>query len=338
MNTFGFYDIREIRVPASDLYSAPAGYLVDSTEDVVDTKTTKSTSSADIATDRRSVTVSGVAVGSGEFRNTAGDAANETALVSAGTTFGGPLGTLGGLIAGAAGADIFPDAQKISIGSFQRRVKVNLVSEAPTKKTGEQYVLLVTSRSLCCCPTHKKKPGAHDDSKIIGIQPVDAPPPLEVESVPGPPPVEGRSMRTSGNVMNARTANQLGEMVNDLTKQISTSVGNVAEHPGLDRAYVLGRLARVAITSDSGLFAASDPAGTAAMGRDNLRRVAHALGKDATEVNRFDLLSMPAEALRGVTGMSDREILHVHLDAMGLPTKPVETSSDAGPPTKEALR
>ena len=44
-----------------------------------------------------------------------------------------------------------PDTIQAWAGHARRQVQVNLVSTTPTKKIGEQEVLLVTTRGLCCC-------------------------------------------------------------------------------------------------------------------------------------------------------------------------------------------
>ncbi len=226
------YDIRQIRVPDSETWPAPAGFMIENVVDVESTATPFSSSMVDIAPDRRTVTVSGVAVGRDEWRNAVGDALNEAALVSIGTAFGGPLGTLGGLIAGAAGADVLPDDRNIAIGSFVRRVRVDLRSEQPTRKTGEKTVLLLSSRGVCCCERakpHKEFGG----SKIVSGIALDDRYLQRVKGDPLPPREEVMS-----------PVGDLEVAIADATRQMSLATPSVSEARPLDNSVVLGRKAR----------------------------------------------------------------------------------------------
>lgn len=48
-----------------------------------------------------------------------------------------------------------PDTIQSWAGHARRQVQVNLVSTTPTKKVGEQEVLLITTRGLCCCANER---------------------------------------------------------------------------------------------------------------------------------------------------------------------------------------
>lgn len=59
-----------------------------------------------------------------------------------------------------------PDEIEKTGGFARRQVQVNLVSEEPSKKVGEQQSLLITTRGLCCCPqTDLKIP----DVRVTGV-------------------------------------------------------------------------------------------------------------------------------------------------------------------------
>lgn len=49
-----------------------------------------------------------------------------------------------------------PDTIQSWAGHARRQVQVNLISTTPTKKVGEQEVLLVTTRGLCCCANERR--------------------------------------------------------------------------------------------------------------------------------------------------------------------------------------
>jgi hypothetical protein len=48
-----------------------------------------------------------------------------------------------------------PDTIQEWAGHARRQVQVNLVSTTPTKKVGEQEVLMITTRGLCCCANER---------------------------------------------------------------------------------------------------------------------------------------------------------------------------------------
>lgn len=296
------YDIRQVTVPDSDVYDAPSGFVVESVTDVEATATPFSSSMVDISADRRHVTVSGTAAGRGEFRNTAGDAANTAALASAGTVFGGPLGTLGGLIAAAAGADVFPDERNIASGAFSRRVRIDLKSEQPTVKTGERTVLLLSSRGLCCCEHggHKEFAGP----KVVGARQIDD---RYLERVKGdkrPPPEEVKA-----------AAAQLEQEIADTTRQLSLAVPQVAEAKALDNSIVLARLTEAAVSRMSAETLAQPPASLAGQ---HLKRTAKMLGKGPNEVTRADILGSPG-AVAAAAKLSPKGLMRLHLDALGVP-------------------
>ena len=54
-----------------------------------------------------------------------------------------------------------PDEIQKWAGHARRQIQVNLVSTTPTKQIGEEEVLMITTRGLCCCPSE------------IGIKPMD---------------------------------------------------------------------------------------------------------------------------------------------------------------------
>lgn len=299
------YDIREIRVADSDVFNAPSGYLVESTTDTDATMTPFSTSRVDVANDHRTVTVAGEAVGRGEFRNTAGDIANQAALTSGGTAIGGPIGTIVGTIAGLAGADVFPDTRNITIGSFLRRIRIDLVSEQPTVKLGEQTVLLLTSRAICCCP--ERKHIDHGGPKIVGLQAFDHPAyALRASGAPVPPHEEVPPMAPG----------ELEAAMAEGTRRLSLSVDRVSEAPALDSAFVLGRLTDAALARAGAAALTEAPPG---LSGQRLRRTAEMLGKSPDAVTRADVLAAPGIVAAGAK-VSGHGLLRLQLESLGVPT------------------
>lgn len=64
-----------------------------------------------------------------------------------------------------------PDTIQEWAGHARRQVQVNLVSETPTKQIGEEEALMITTRGLCCCANELgRKPPM--DEWVVGIRPV----------------------------------------------------------------------------------------------------------------------------------------------------------------------
>lgn len=296
--TDGLYDLREIQTPGSYTFTAPAGFLVDTVTDVGPVQTLFSSSSLTLSPDRRTLTVSGIAVGRGEFRNEAGDAENTSQIMNAAWTFGGPLGAVVGGIAAAAGADVIPETRNVVIGSFNRKVIVTLISEQQTVKVAERNVLLLTARGVCCCPAEQLPSIDVSGAKVVAWRDLDHGAPV------------------GGTWTNADAA----LAVSEATRELSLSVGRVADAPALDGAYAFQRLASLALDeADEGLLARSPGALLSGAG---LRRTAKHFGKPAENLTRADVLGDP-QRVALAAGLDHGALLRVQLEALGVPTTSV---------------
>ncbi|MEH3055300.1 MAG: hypothetical protein PGN13_15070 [Patulibacter minatonensis] len=63
-----------------------------------------------------------------------------------------------------------PDEIQQWSGHARRQVQVNLISTTPTKKVGEEQVLMITTRGLCCCDA--KDGRVKLEEKVVGIRPL----------------------------------------------------------------------------------------------------------------------------------------------------------------------
>lgn len=61
-----------------------------------------------------------------------------------------------------------PDKLDQKTGRAERRERVDLISDSPTKQVGEKDVLLITTRGLCCCDGARPPAG----TKVIGVKPI----------------------------------------------------------------------------------------------------------------------------------------------------------------------
>jgi hypothetical protein len=234
--------------------------------------------------DGRSVTLTAKAKGHACYRNSQGDRANDLALIGAGSGIAGFLGTIGGGIAAATGADApgLEEVKNVEIGYARRRVRVHWRSAAKTKKVGERLVLLITTRVLCCCDEPSTPP------KIVEIIPLELPEPefraadprpfereqvIELPDEDGSPittpsagittPSEGTTTAPSvppsgmapsvtpavspSGLMTAREANDLAANVVTETARVASSIDNPAKAPARDTELALARVAELAL-------------------------------------------------------------------------------------------
>jgi hypothetical protein len=63
-----------------------------------------------------------------------------------------------------------PDTIQEWAGHARRQVQVNLVSTTPTKKVGEQEVLMVTTRGLCCCANERLRNPKFGNEYVVAIK------------------------------------------------------------------------------------------------------------------------------------------------------------------------
>ena len=102
------------------VYTAPDGYVIESYTDLVNSSSYGS-SSVTISPNRKTLTLHAEANGKICYEDTFG-------CVNC------------------------PDEWQKHSGSARRQVQVNLISTTPTVQIGEEEVLMITTRGLCCCP------------------------------------------------------------------------------------------------------------------------------------------------------------------------------------------
>ncbi len=287
------------------------------------------TSSYAITPDNRTVTLTGQATGHACFRNTAGDDANFAALAAV----GGPIG----MIAAAAGADIIPKKKNEDSGHINRQLLLHIVSDQRTVKVGETWVLLVTSRGLCCCaegPTDPRPP------KLVWLEPFDrplravpwdkvgrfGPPPTPPQVVAPPtkvpiPPRPGPGPDPVPDTLTARQANVITDIITAATKRISSSIADPHKQPGLDGQYMMFKLTAMAATTEnrqSRMSEAAKPGGPVTQA--GLDKLAKALGKPQGAVTRYDIVTAAAPLLEKTLGVSGPALTTLRVNLLGFPT------------------
>jgi hypothetical protein len=287
------YDLRRVEVAASATYTAPDGYVIAGTVDLVNTATPLSSSDVVVAADQRSLTVSGVAVATGEFQHLTGVLPiRVTTAVMEGAW---------GVIADATGANAIPQVRNAAPGSFTRTVAVSLRSEHPVVNTGEQTTLLLTSRSVTTCAREDASVKGADSSvgRIVGwrdisttLDPADTP-----ETV-------GTRARTE-------------RLIADATRDMTLSPSPALEDRRLDTELSLARLTAAALGRIHEVALRSAPGDV--LSPQRLRTAARTIGKSPSEVTRGDILNSLPSVVEAI-GISGTDLLHLRLDAIAIPT------------------
>lgn len=203
---------------------------------------------------------------------------------------------------------------------------MTFVSEMPTKVTGHTPVLLVTSRGLCCCdiPLTAALPGY--EPKIVAVEPLADSGYLashgQLGVLPRAPvvaPFGDEPGYALARGMNARQANYLQELVGAAAKRISTSVAEPAKAPPLDGAYFMLRLLGVTLKSGVGSVKLRGSLDRS-VPEQHREAIGAVVGKNANQLTRFDLASLPEGTIANATGLSLAEATSLRLNALGFPT------------------
>ena len=228
----------------------------------------------------------------------------------------------------------------------------NLISKEPTRKVGTRKYLLVTTRGLCCC---ENKRGRSSKPGVIGVFPVDdlvlrdgAKYGLVLEEAK--PSAKGtaslrdimkgfESTGTSGKKrqadekeskrtepgMTIREANSFSKLFRGELWKLAASRRVASPTPVLLHDFFIGKLHNYLRTAPGPLRRMDAPVGDVPGGKGVKDRIARALGLQADEIRRRDLLSLPSEQLAKATGLSQREAAAVRMFGLGVPVSPVET-------------
>ena len=345
--------------------TARAGYVVHKVTDIGAKEVNRG--SVDIFIDPpapevgRSVKLTAKATGHACYRNQGGDAVNTGALTSIGTGIFGPLGTLGGFIAGVTGSDApgLEEVKAVEIGYARHTVRVHWKTEAKTKKTGERQVLLVTTRVLHCCDQEPVPP------KIVGIIPLDIvelqlelPPPQPIElqlELPPPQPelrvsapegddatrpigsaVPGPDATTEVPGMSASAANELAALAMAETARVADSIDSPGEARALDTELALARVAEMTLAVPRLRRMLARPVGTIDGLTNSVERqlVEMPLPDSPSGVapSRLALASLPNSTLAEGLGLNETDALQLRLAALGV----AEAPHPSHPPEREA--
>jgi hypothetical protein len=303
-----YYKKHVKRVQDTVVYTAPDGFHIEEFSAAVD-NVVNGTSSVSVAPDGKSLTIN-VEARSSVWRQDEGD----------------------GWFADC------PDELDQKVGRAERRERVDLISDAPTKQVGEKDVLLITTRGLCCC--NGARPGA---TQVIGVKPVpeyfggelryDRPTRIEKAfaadtrtkdgGADGDCGCEGRGRAKSplDKRMPIRVAN---EMIGFIGKEILKSTSDPRPENAPKSFLDTDLFARLVQAQQY-----SVRAGKKAMGNkigatlpDAIgKRLAGKFGKKVQEVTVQDLATLPNHELMKLGKLSAREAARLKLSHLGISFK-----------------
>jgi hypothetical protein len=311
-----FYDCYDLKRSDVQTATAPVGYLIESVDVLKNDAKNSDGGHYEISPDSRSITVQGETFGHRCFRNGAGNAANDAALAAAGAAVGGFLGAAVGFGIGVFGGNApgFPDTKSDSPGFLHYLVRINFRSMERTKKVGEQWVLKVTSRGLCCCHRLELKRPWHP--RIVAVQ--DFP----MTTLIGDRYHEDQSS-AGGHTFNAREINLVQDKITEMAKRVSSAIARPGEIRGMDLAYMMSKLINAAAaTPTRQRLLRTRLHEFPGIAPSQARKFAELIGKPAEAVTRYDLATAPDAVVRHATGIDDHaELTKLRLTMLGFPMK-----------------
>jgi len=306
-------------VVSNEVYQAPEGYSIESYDNLINSSTGNAFSTVTTSPDRKTLTIQAKAISSIWFQDEG---------------------------AGACIDNCPPDTLDESPARAERRLKVNLISDAPIKQVGEEEVLMITTRGLCCCSVQPERSTL--DEFVVGLKPI--PSELSIAkyldkfnstSIGRRVSKTDESFTEPDEQMKQQTFNDKPDtkyiirLANELSNHIKSETIKSLNDPTVElkkyyetdffakqlefrlAQYNKGRqLFNEGIEKD--------------IPRDILPKLEEYFGKKAKEITHRDLLLLKEERLVSLTGLKSADIQKLKLNLMGVrlnPEKPKENSS-----------
>lgn len=233
-------------------------------------------------------------------------------------------------------------------GSARRQVQVNLVSTTPTKQIGEEEVLMITTRGLCCCASRPGRIGMEE--LVVGFKPI--PPELSVskyleraklteKAISGTikyttmisehhPAGTGTCKECSDKTNVILSENEIRNgksyavrLANELSNFIKTETIKSLNDPTvelkkfIDTDFFAKQLEYQLVQFKKGREILNEP-----IARDLPKEVIPKLekyfGRKANQITRQNLLSLRAHDLANVTGLNKEDIQKIKLNSLGV--------------------
>ncbi|MCX5512659.1 hypothetical protein C3941_03815 [Kaistia algarum] len=266
-----------------------------------------------------------------------------------------------------------PDTIQSWAGHARRQVQVNLISTTPTKQIGEEQVLMITTRGLCCCASDRGQ--RHLNEMVVAIRPIPAhlavsraaanyatryasanagAAPMQAmaahtHAVDGEPCVEcaekaraaiaaaapAAASMPLGRVSESRyTLQQVNELSNYMRTETLKSLNDPTLVPQrfIDTNFFAKQLEYKVLQSRLGRELVRSQ-GASKLPKEVVSRVAGYLKKDAKAVSLEDVLTFRSADLARITGLDEAEAQRMKLAALGVAFKGGSGKKDDGAST-----
>lgn len=232
-----------------------------------------------------------------------------------------------------------PDTIQSWAGHARRQVQVNLVSTTPTKQIGEEEVLMITTRGLCCCTSENtRKPM---DELVVGFRPI--PPNLGVarpkhryapstivydaslaantrHSGIDCPECAGKTAGTGDGIEDAKyTIRQANELSNYIKTETIKSLNDPYVQPKkfVDTDFFSKQLEYRLAQFKKGREVLNQPIGSD-LPREAISRLEKAFQKKAKEITRQDMLALRNRDIARLTDLSEEKVQRLKLASLGI--------------------
>ncbi|MBK5571160.1 hypothetical protein [Ensifer sp. SSB1] len=263
-----------------------------------------------------------------------------------------------------------PDTIQAWAGHARRQVQVNLVSTTPTKQVGEEQVLMITTRGLCCCASER---GRHPLRElVVAIRPIPAHLAVSraaanyaaryqmanaaaastqavaalTHAVDGEPCVEcaekaravaaagapAAATMSTGRVSESRyTLQQVNELSNYIRIETLKSLNDPTAVPQkfIDTNFFAKQLEYKVVQSRLGRERVRGQ-GTVRLPKEVVNRVAAYLKKEAKSVSLEDVLTFRNADLARIAGVDEADVRRMKLEALGVTFKSESSKNDDG--------
>jgi hypothetical protein len=259
-----------------------------------------------------------------------------------------------------------PDTIQAWAGHARRQVQVNLVSTTPTKQIGEEEVLMITTRGLCCCASGIGRYKFNE--RVVGIRAIPAqlavsraaasyaasfvaagPAPMRTalghtHAVDGEPCVEcadkahraaagsPQAASATGRVSEARyTLQQVNELSNFIKAETIRSLNDpyVVPQKFIETNFFAKQLEYKVLQTRQGreIIRSQD---ALRLPNEAVSRLASYLKKDTNSVTLEDVLTFRNADLAKIVGLDEAELQRMKLASLGIAFKNSNTGEKDG--------
>jgi hypothetical protein len=306
------------RASDSKTYNAPAGFRIESFQDLVNERS-HGNSSVQLSSNSNSLSIQAEAQGRNCYEL--------------------------GLLEGGQVCANCPDEIQKRGGYARRQVQVNLVSTTPTRQIGEEEALMITTRGLCCC---SNTIGRYDLSELlVDVKPI--PSNISVSNYLGDLRYESPSdARYSQAELNKRSSKKPCKdcedktnhskqfddpnpkhtirLANELSNYIATETLKSLNDPTVElkkfyETDVFSKQLENKLTQFNVGREILSRNVVKDIPKDILPKLEKHFGKKCKDISHADVLTLKSESLKRITGMKPENIQKLKLSLMGIQFK-----------------